>query len=91
MGAHPRGLHPPGRTRYSRKLPGYLVGSAEPHPPAPVDLDLNRTNGGIDVTFSMADASTLPQIGAVPKAVSLNELHFAQGHSGWRCSVTLDV
>jgi SHS2 domain-containing protein len=58
---------------------------------APVDLDLNRTDGGIDVTFSMADASTLPQIGAVPKAVSLNELHFAQGHSGWRCSMTLDV
>jgi len=27
----------------------------------------------------------------VPKAVSLNELHFSHGQAGWRCAVTLDV
>jgi SHS2 domain-containing protein len=58
---------------------------------APVDLDMNGTDGGVDVTFSMADARTLDQVGAVPKAVSLNELHFSQGQKGWRCAVTLDV
>jgi SHS2 domain-containing protein len=30
-------------------------------------------------------------VGAVPKAVSLNELHLSHGKDGWRCSVTLDV
>jgi SHS2 domain-containing protein len=58
---------------------------------APVDVDVDGADGGVDVTFAMADASTLPQIGAVPKAVSLNELRFSHGQKGWRCAVTLDV
>jgi protein archease len=58
---------------------------------APVDLELRDVDGGVDVVFAMADASTLPQVGAVPKAVSLNELRFFHCHHGWRCSVTLDV
>jgi len=58
---------------------------------APVDLELHDVSGGVGVTFTMADASTLPQLGAVPKAVSLNELRFSHGRHGWRCLVTLDV
>ena len=58
---------------------------------APVDVDVKGTDAAIDVTFAMTDASTLPQVGAVPKAVSLNELRLVGGHHGWRCSVTLDV
>ena len=58
---------------------------------APVDLDMNGTDGGVDVTFAMADASTLPQVGAVPKAVSLNDLRFSRGQGGWWCAMTLDV
>ncbi len=58
---------------------------------APVDLDINRTNGGVDVTYAMTDASKLPQVGAVPKAVSLNDLRFTHVRGGWRCAVTLDV
>lgn len=58
---------------------------------APVDLDMNGTNGDVDVAFAMTDASTLPQVGAVPKAVSLNDLRLSRGQRGWRCSVTLDV
>ena len=57
----------------------------------PVDLELEPVEGGVDVEFAMADASNLPQVGAVPKAVSLHELSLAAGPSGWRCSVTLDV
>jgi SHS2 domain-containing protein len=58
---------------------------------APVDVEVNGTDGGVDVSFAMADAGRLPQVGAVPKAVSLNELRFSRGRNGWRCSVTLDV
>ena len=46
---------------------------------APVDLTLTVTDGSVDVDFTMVDASTLPQVGAVPKALSLNELRFSHG------------
>jgi SHS2 domain-containing protein len=58
---------------------------------APVDVELRSADGSVDVSFAMVDASALPQIGAVPKAVSLNELRFARGQQGWQCAVTLDV
>ena len=58
---------------------------------APVDVDVQDVDGGIDATFAMVDVSTLPQVGAVPKAVSLNDLRLSHGQQGWRCSVTLDV
>jgi protein archease len=58
---------------------------------APVDLDVEGVDGGVAVSFAMVDASTLPQVGAVPKAVSLNDLRLTHSHKGWRCSVTLDV
>jgi SHS2 domain-containing protein len=58
---------------------------------APVDLALRSAGGVVDVSFAMVDAGTLPQIGSVPKAVSLNELRFSHGKQGWHCAVTLDV
>ena len=58
---------------------------------APVDIDVDDLDGDVGVTFAMVDAGTLPQIGAVPKAVSLNELRLVREPTGWRCSVTLDV
>ena len=58
---------------------------------APVDVGLHHQNSDAEVTFAMADARTLPQVGALPKAVSLNELRFSHGRNGWRCAVTLDV
>ena len=58
---------------------------------APVDLDLHDIDTGVDISFAMADASTLPQVGAIPKAVSLNDICLSQGRNGWRCLVTLDV
>jgi SHS2 domain-containing protein len=48
-------------------------------------------DGDVEADFAMVDASTLPQVGAVPKAVSLNEIRLSRGRAGWRCSVTLDV
>ncbi len=58
---------------------------------APVDLRLTEVDGAVDVEFAMVDATTLDQVGAVPKAVSLNELRLLHGEDRWRCSVTLDV
>jgi len=58
---------------------------------APVDVDVDDLDGDVGVTFAMVDAGTLPQVGAVPKAVSLNELRLAREQASWRCSVTLDV
>ncbi len=58
---------------------------------APVDLELQDVGDGVEIAFAMADASTLDQVGAVPKAVSLNDLRFSHGRHGWRCLVTLDV
>ena len=58
---------------------------------APVDIELHDVDGGVDVHFAMVDASTLPQLGAIPKAVSLNDIRLSQGRAGWRCAVTLDV
>ncbi len=57
----------------------------------PVDVEVNGPDGGVDVSFAMVDAGARPQVGAMPKAVSLNELCFSHGHRGWRCAVTLDV
>ena len=58
---------------------------------APVDIELHDVDGGVEVHFAMVDASTLPQLGAVPKAVSLNDIRLSDGQQGWRCAVTLDV
>jgi SHS2 domain-containing protein len=58
---------------------------------APVDVNLAEADGGVDMTLAMVDASAVPQVGAVPKAVSLNDLDLSEGKHGWRCSVTLDV
>ena len=58
---------------------------------APVDVNLSQADGGVDMTLAIVNASAVPQVGAVPKAVSLNELHLSHGNDGWRCSVTLDV
>jgi protein archease len=58
---------------------------------APVDVEVNGTDSDVEVTFAMADAGRLPQIGAIPKAVSLSELRLAREPASWRCSVTLDV
>lgn len=57
----------------------------------PVDVELEPGDGDVDVRFAMVDVAALPQVGAVPKAVSLHEIRLETGPSGWRCSVTLDV
>jgi len=53
---------------------------------APVDVELQAIPGGVDVKFPMVDASTQPQVGAVPKAVSLNERRIPVSYTpGYGC------
>ncbi|KAA8968804.1 archease [Mycobacterium sp.] len=58
---------------------------------APVDVEVTGTDDQVEVRFAMADAGSLPQAGAVPKAVSLTDVRLAPAQSCWRCLVTLDV
>lgn len=47
--------------------------------------------GGLRVRLSLGDAERAEETGAVPKAVSLHDLRFSGGPSGWSCAVTIDV
>jgi SHS2 domain-containing protein len=57
----------------------------------PIDLEVQLLDAGVDVRFDLVALSALPQVGAVPKGVSLYELRFGPDRRGWSCSVTLDV
>ncbi|MGW6563884.1 archease [Streptomyces sp. NPDC054975] len=57
----------------------------------PVDVEAETIDGGLDVRMAMTDVRSLPITGAVPKAVSWNELHLAPDPYGWSCAVTIDV
>lgn len=57
----------------------------------PVDAEVAAVDGGLDVRLRMIGTDRMELMGAVPKAVSLHELRFERGESGWSCGVTLDV
>jgi len=58
---------------------------------APIAVDLTPTDAGLDARMTMCNAAEVPQIGAIPKAVSLHGLLIDAGPDGWRCSITVDV
>ena len=57
----------------------------------PVAADVRPADDALWVRFVMADVGSVRPVGAVPKAVSLHELHVKRGAHGWTCSVTVDV
>ncbi|MFD8079621.1 archease [Streptomyces sp. NPDC059718] len=63
----------------------------EVHGEVPVDVEAESDADGLDVRMAMADVGSVEVIGAVPKAVSLGELHLAPGPYGWTCAATVDV
>ncbi|MDX2704835.1 archease [Streptomyces sp. PA03-6a] len=63
----------------------------EVHGEVPVDVEAESDADGLDVRMAMADVRSVEVTGAVPKAVSLNELHLAPGPYGWTCAATVDV
>lgn len=50
-----------------------------------------RRGGGLDVRQQVVDLENVEVVGAAPKAVSLHELVFTAGDTGWWCTVILDV
>jgi SHS2 domain-containing protein len=57
----------------------------------PLATLVSTTDAGLDVRFETAEAASMAQVGAAPKAVSLHGLRFTGGSEGWSCRVTLDV
>jgi SHS2 domain-containing protein len=57
----------------------------------PTDVEVAADDSGLDVRLRMTDPGRVEMVGAVPKAVSLHELRFDAGPTGWSCTVTLDV
>lgn len=58
-----------------------------------VPVAVTTTEDGDDllVRFALADVADMPQIGAVPKAVALQDLTVRREAGRWVCAVTLDV
>ncbi|WP_229405506.1 archease [Micromonospora sp. NBRC 110038] len=58
----------------------------------PVTTRVSATgSGGLRVRWRLVDTGAVELVGAVPKAVALQELRFGPGPRGWSCAVTLDV
>ena len=57
----------------------------------PVTVTARAASGGLQLACTVADAEAERAVGAVPKAVSLNDLRFEHRSGGWECLVTLDV
>lgn len=57
--------------------------------PLTVDLESRRT--GVCVRLQLAAVDAVELTGAIPKAVTLHQLHLVQGPDGWFCAVTVDV
>lgn len=57
----------------------------------PVSVEVVVAEAGAELRFGMVAADRLPQVGAVPKAVSLHELTIRGAPGGWSCTVMLDV
>lgn len=63
----------------------------EVHGEVPLDVEAETDDGGLDLRMAVTDVRSVPITGAVPKAVSWNELHLAPDPYGWSCAVTVDV
>lgn len=57
----------------------------------PVRARLARATSGWQVAWRTVAVSSVPQVGAVPKAVALHDLAVVPRDHGWWCRVTLDV
>lgn len=69
-----------------------VIYQLEVHGRIPVDVEVAEIqDGGSEIRFATASADDVELTGAVPKAVSLHELHFGCSGGTWRCHVTVDV
>ncbi|MDQ3763796.1 MAG: archease [Actinomycetota bacterium] len=57
----------------------------------PLAVDVEPGTNGVHARLHLAAVDGVELIGAVPKAVTLHELHVTRGPDGWSCGVTVDV
>ncbi|MEV1173279.1 archease [Nonomuraea sp. NPDC049784] len=57
----------------------------------PINVTTQQEENRLSLHLTMTDLSTVPQTGAVPKAVALHQLTFEHRAGQWTCTVTLDV
>jgi SHS2 domain-containing protein len=56
----------------------------------PVGVDVEPAPGGVCMRLQLAALDTVEITGAIPKAVTLNQLEITHGPHGWCCGVTVD-
>ncbi|MFF4622691.1 archease [Nonomuraea jabiensis] len=57
----------------------------------PINVAPRQEGDRLSVHLAMVDLTTVPQTGAVPKAVALHQLTFEHRAGQWTCTVTVDV
>jgi SHS2 domain-containing protein len=57
----------------------------------PLNSEARAVDGDLAVRWQTTGTDAVELVGAVPKAVSLNDLRFGPDEAGWSCAVTLDV
>ncbi|MDQ3903879.1 MAG: archease, partial [Actinomycetota bacterium] len=57
----------------------------------PLTVDIEPCRSGVRVNLRLAAVEGAELIGAIPKGVTLHQLHLVHGPDGWSCAVTVDV
>jgi SHS2 domain-containing protein len=57
----------------------------------PVDVQVRRLDGGLDIRMRMTDLDRAQLVGSPPKGVALCELRFGRRAAAWSCQATLKV
>jgi SHS2 domain-containing protein len=57
----------------------------------PLTVDIQPRTNGVHIRLQLAPVDGVELTGAIPKAVTLHELHLAHGPDGWSSAVTVDV
>jgi SHS2 domain-containing protein len=57
----------------------------------PLAVEVQPQINGLQLQLQLATVDRIELTGAVPKAVTLHQLHITRGPDGWSCEVTVDV
>jgi SHS2 domain-containing protein len=57
----------------------------------PLDTEVEPCSNGVRIRLQLAAVDGVELTGAVPKAVTLHQLHITNSPGGWSCGVTVDV
>jgi protein archease len=57
----------------------------------PLGLGVEQTGSGYRLRMPITSLDAVELTGAIPKAVTLSDLHLSRGAEQWTCAVTIDV